>query len=169
MANDVKRIRMLKHSLMHALMDAYPGLHDDPHWFLPFAVFNPDIPDGYIVPHNLIIPGDSHFMTLGVECEALLNPLVAFEWFGVESDFLSRWHKVEAYRAIPSLRQYIALIAREKPYAEQHTLIGDRWEIKVLSSPNDHVELVDRGKKLPLSVIFEHMQRPKTPTSMRMD
>src|SRR4051794_40356844 len=101
MPRDVKPNWMLRHGLLEPLSGAYHSLHDDPHWFLEFAVFNPDIPTQYLVANYSIISKHADFTTLGVECGALLNPIVVFEWFGRGSDFQSRWDKTEAFRAIP--------------------------------------------------------------------
>jgi hypothetical protein len=148
-------IQMLKHFLGEVLYDAYPYDNKDAELepFLSFAVYNPDKHTFYLVPDRLIIPKREKVITLGVECDAILDPVIVFEWFGKGSEFLARWDKVQTYRAFPSIQQYIALVASEPPYVEQHTRVGDRWEISVRTA-EDRIDLVD-GKMLPLSEIFQ--------------
>lgn len=150
-----KSIRWLRHLLDNVLFQAYPLRDEDAElqMFLSFAVYNPDKEDFYLVPDRLIIPKREKVITLGVEMDAILDPVIVFEWFGRGSDFLARWDKAQAYRAFPSLRQYIALIASEPSYVEEHTRIGDRWEISVRTS-EEQIDLVG-GKTLALSGIFQ--------------
>lgn len=121
--------------------------------FLAFAVYNPARENDYLVPDRMVIPKKHGVITLGVECDAFLNPVIVFECFGEGSDFLARSDKIETYRAFPSIQQYVALVARETPYVEQHTRVGTGWEIRVGTSLDDHIQLID-GKTLPLSQIF---------------
>ena len=110
------------------------------------------------MPNNLLLDKRHRFTTLGVDCDAILDPAVAFEWFGEGSDFAARWYKSQAFRAFPGLQQYIALIADDAPHVEEHTRVGDRWEIAVRRSGED-IRLMD-GKTIPLGTIFSDEDLP---------
>lgn len=97
--------------------------------------------------------GDSHE-------DILLNPIAIFEVLSPSTENYDRGLKLQHYRAIPSLREYL-LVDQKQVRIEQYTRQPDGvWAFRDYQSLDDELKLESVGVSIPLNHIYQRVEFP---------
>ena len=95
--------------------------------------------------------------TLEFELPAtLIDPLVIVECLSPSTAHIDRGEKLDNYRRIPSLTDYL-IVSQDEPRIEQHTRSGDGWERHVITGLSGVVSLPSLDCELPLARVFRRV------------
>lgn len=89
--------------------------------------------------------------------EMLVNPIVLCEVVSKESGFRDYHLKMEAYKAIESLQDYIIIATGTGPHVTHYTRNGNHWAGYVYVDPLDTIELKSVGVTLTVAEIYKRV------------
>ena len=88
------------------------------------------------------------------EQDTVLNPLVLVEVLSPSTEAEDRGPKLDEYRAIPSVTDYL-ILSQDVPHCEHHVRRGpDRWEVATHAGPDAAVPLAVPGGELRLGALY---------------
>ena len=94
--------------------------------------------------------------TLEDEIGCLETPLLIFEILSPSTEMNDRGWKFEAYRAIPSLQEYI-LVAQNRCHIEQYSRnSSNQWLLREYSNPQDFIQFTSIPFQLELTKIYKN-------------
>ncbi len=115
----------------------------------------------YTYPDLSVVCGDSKFSD--EEFDTLLNPTVLIEVLSPSTERYDRGRKFQAYRGIPTLREYL-LIAQDSPHIEHYTRQpDDRWVLTEAVGMGATLSLAAIGCTLALTDVYEQVTFRNTP------
>ena len=122
------------------------------------AVWTPTLPP-YRYPDASAACGELEFEHVKGH-DALVNPSVVVEVLSPSTAALDEGPKFEAYRAIPTLRDYL-LVSQDEPRVTHHTRLesGD-WERRDVAGLDASVELESIGGALSLRDLYDGVTFP---------
>ena len=92
--------------------------------------------------------------------DVLLNPKVIFEILSPSTERYDRGIKLQHYRSIESLEDYI-LVAQDQIRIEQYTRgEGAIWTLRDYASADDNLAIPSIGVSLPVARIYERIEFP---------
>ena len=95
--------------------------------------------------------------TLEFELPAtLIDPLVVVECLSPSTAHIDRGEKLDNYRRIPSLTDYL-IVSQDEPRIEQHTRSGGGWERHVITGLAGVVSLPSLDCELPLARVYRRV------------
>ena len=95
--------------------------------------------------------------TLEFELPAtLIDPLVIVECLSPSTAHIDRGEKLDNYRLIPSLTDYL-IVSQDEPRIEQHTRSGGGWERHVITGLSGVVSLLRLDCELPLARVYRRV------------
>jgi Uma2 family endonuclease len=95
------------------------------------------------------------------QTDTLLNPTLVVEVLSPTTERYDRGRKADAYRAVPSLHEYV-LVAQDAPRVEVYRRGADgAWSCHVGAAPDDTVELASVGCALRLADVYERVLPPR--------
>ena len=87
--------------------------------------------------------------------DVLLNPIVIFEVLSPSTELYDRGVKLQLYRTIPSLREYI-LVDQNKARIEQYIYQdANTWALRDHQGLDAELKLDSIGASLPLRLIYD--------------
>jgi Uma2 family endonuclease len=90
--------------------------------------------------------------------DVILNPTVIFEVLSPSTESYDRGIKLQRYRGIESLQDYI-LVAQDQMRVEQYTRgQGPVWSFRDYEGPSDILVISSIGASLPLGAIYEGVE-----------
>jgi Uma2 family endonuclease len=111
-------------------------------------------------PDVTVVCGEPQFYK-GKYLSALLNPTVLVEVLSSTTEDLDRDVKLEEYRAIPSLREFL-LIAQDRCHVEHYVRqTGHQWLLTDFNSLKSTVALPSIKCRLKLSAVYDKVKWPK--------
>ena len=111
-------------------------------------------------PDVTVVCGEPQFHK-GKYLKALINPTVLVEGLSTSTQGLDRDIKLEEYRTIPSLREYL-LIAQDRCHAEHYIRQGDnQWLLTEFNCLRDTVHLPSISCNLALSDVYDKVKWPE--------
>jgi Uma2 family endonuclease len=129
----------------------------------PCQAFNSDLrvrvsPRMYAYPDLTIVCGKP--MPADERQDILLNPTVIFEVLSPSTESYGRGVKLQRYREIESLTDYI-LVAQDQIRIEQYTR-GDAiaWAFRDYQRVEDVLRIASIGVSVPLAAIYERIEFP---------
>ena len=127
----------------------------------PFLACNSDIK--IRIPDGPYVYADASVAALPPELEppirpggrrtVLCNPVVVVEVLSDSTEDTDRGEKLEGYRRIPSLTDYL-LFSQDEPLVEQHRRTGDGWSPLIHAGADATVRLESLGVELRLGDIY---------------
>jgi Uma2 family endonuclease len=111
----------------------------------------------YVYPDVVAVCGKPQFQDNVFD--SLLNPSVVVEVSSKSTASYDRREKFDAYRRLPSLREYV-IVAQDQVRVECFSLVGDTWTIAIKTKPEETLLLGSINCELPLSAIYERVQFP---------
>lgn len=113
----------------------------------------------YVYPDVVVACGAPRFED--GETDTLLNPTLVVEVLSPTTERYDRGRKADAYRAVPSLHEYV-LVAQDAPRVEVYRRGADgAWSCHVAAAPDDTVELASVGCVLRLADAYERVLPPR--------
>jgi len=86
------------------------------------------------------------------------NPLLIIEVFSPKTENNDRGWKFEAYRAIPSLQEYV-LVAQNRCHIEQYSRNSEnQWLLKEYSNPQNFIQFTSIPFQLEINTIYENTE-----------
>jgi Uma2 family endonuclease len=116
--------------------------------------------NGIAYPDVVVVCGERRFQD--AREDVLLNPTVLVEVLSPSTERFDRGPKATAYRAIPSLQEYV-LVAQDRPCVEVHRREPDgAWTVELLLRVEDVLDLRSVVCELPLATLYRgvHPARP---------
>ena len=109
----------------------------------------------YTYPDLSLVCGEPQFADH--EFDTLLNPVLLIEVLSPSTERYDRGRKFQAYRSIPSLKEYL-LIAQDEPRIERYfRLEDDLWEFTDVQGMDAKIALKSVDAVLKLSDIYEQV------------
>ena len=110
----------------------------------------------YFYPDVSIVCGD---LWIGDQYrDVLLNPTIIFEVLSPSTEAFDRSKKFEAYRSIPSLREYI-LVAQHRVYIEQYVRQAhNQWNLIIINDIDAMLELISIQTTLSVREIYAQIE-----------
>ena len=130
----------------------------------PFAVCVNDlrvrIPDGpYYYPDAVVTPSPPQFED--GEFDTLLNPLVVVEVTSPSTEAIDRGEKLDNYRRIPSLTDYL-IVAQDRIRVDHYSRLSQtEWRLVSYDRPEDVVTLSTPAAPLPLADLYSRWQQER--------
>ncbi len=111
-------------------------------------------------PDVTVVCGEPQFYK-GKNLSALLNPTVLVEVLSSTTEDFDRDIKMEEYRAIPSLREFL-LIAQDRCHVEHYVRqTGHQWLLTDFNSLKNTVVLPSIKCRLQLSAVYDKVKWPE--------
>jgi Uma2 family endonuclease len=117
------------------------------------------IPDGqYYYPDAVVAPRPPELED--AHQDTLLNPLVVFEVLSPSTEAIDRGEKLDNYRRIPSLSDYL-IVSQDRIRIDHYSRVSDdEWRLVSRDSSDDVVALASLGVELKLGDLYrEWLQR----------
>jgi Uma2 family endonuclease len=109
----------------------------------------------YVYPDVAVVGGEPRFEDPALD--TLVNPTVLIEVLSSSTERLDRGRKAQAYRALPTLREYV-LVAQDRPRVEVYGRGDDgTWEREVRQGLADVLPLRSLGLEVPLAAVYERV------------
>lgn len=110
----------------------------------------------FVYPDVVVVCGEPQF---GDDySDILLNPTLVIEVLSPSTERYDRGLKFEAYRDVPSLREYV-LVSQEKPLIERYARQPNgAWELTVFKQPLDSAPLLSIGCQLQVERVYNKVQ-----------
>jgi Uma2 family endonuclease len=109
--------------------------------------------DWYVYPDIVVACGGADLR----EGRILMNPSLVVEVLSPSTERKDRGEKGDAYRSVPTMREYL-LLAQNRVRAELYRRQADgRWECTVLQSPDDVLTLASIGCVLRLADAYRYV------------
>jgi Uma2 family endonuclease len=97
----------------------------------------------------------------GKYLKALLNPTVLVDVLSTSTEDFDRDTKIEEYRGIPSLREYL-LNAQDRCHAEHYVRqAANQWLLTEFNDPQDTIHLPSINCHLTLSDVYDKVKWPE--------
>ena len=103
-------------------------------------------------PDKIVICGDPRYAL--DNANTLLNPIIIFEVLSPSTERHDRTFKLDQYRLIPSLKQYI-LVDQKSVRVEVYSPSETGWLLESFSSLDDSIRLAAEGISVPLADIYD--------------
>jgi Uma2 family endonuclease len=116
-----------------------------------------------VVGLSPLLPNDYTYPDVVVACDAefegshLLNPVVIIEVLSPSTEIKDRTLKLDAYRKIPSLRDYLLVSQERRRVEHYHKLDDNEWRWRIFDDANDEIALDAIGCTLKMSEIYERV------------
>jgi len=111
-------------------------------------------------PDVTVVCGEPQFHK-GKYLKALLNPTVLVEVLSTSTEYLDRETKIEEYRGIPSLREYL-LIAQDRCHAEHYVRqTANQWLLTEFNDLQDTIHPPSINCHLTLSDVYDKVKWPE--------
>jgi Uma2 family endonuclease len=130
----------------------------------PCDVFSSDIrvrireAAAYVYPDLIVVCEEAQWAD--GRFDVLLNPTVVVEVLSPSTERLDRGRKADAYRRLPSLREYV-LLAQDAPRAEVYRREPDgAWACEVVQGLDGTLRLASIGCTLPMAEVYERVFGP---------
>ncbi len=89
--------------------------------------------------------------------DTVTNPTILVEVLSPSTEAYDRGKKFEAYRALPSLREYV-LVDQERVHVDYYRLLEQRqWALNELSDGNESLVLEAAGAVLSIASLYEQV------------
>ena len=112
----------------------------------------------YVYPDVIVVCGKP--ILADERQDILLNPTVIVEVLSPSTEKYDRGIKLQRYRGIESLRDYI-LVAQDQVRVEQYTRAEDHaWAFRDYQSPQESLVMESIGVSVPLARIYERIEFP---------
>jgi len=128
---------------------------------LSFTAFHSDMrtytpkTDSYFYPDLIVVKGEPEFQD--EEFDNLLNPYLIIEILSASTASFDRGEKFEAYRSIPSLKEYIT-ISSESLLAEHYVKLKENeWKITIYQQIENVLPLLDGEIDLALEKVYKNL------------
>jgi Uma2 family endonuclease len=109
----------------------------------------------YVYPDVAVVCGEPQFEDPALD--TLVNPTVLIEVLSATTERLDRGRKAQAYRALPTLREYV-LVAQDRPRMEVYTREQDgAWSTEVLQGLDGVLALRSLKIEVPLAAVYERV------------
>lgn len=105
-------------------------------------------------PDVLIVCGEPRYAE--DDRHSLLNPVVIFEVLSPSTEKHDRTFKLDHYRKIPSLKQYV-LVAQDQMRVESYTPNEAGWSLQSFTEPDQMLRVVVGEITVPLSEIYDRI------------
>lgn len=113
------------------------------------------VPDGpYYYPDVVVTPDPPRFED--DRRDIVLDPVVLFEVLSPSTESFDRGEKLDAYRRIPTLTDYV-LVDQEVRRISRYARTGDHWELVVVRDDTAVVRLPSIGCELSLADVYERV------------
>jgi Uma2 family endonuclease len=110
--------------------------------------------DKYVYPDVTIVCGPPEFDVEDSNRTTIVNPTVIVEVLSLSTESYDRGRKFEAYRTLPSLKEYV-LISQWEPLVETFYRNADGlWNISAFRGMDAVVDLASLSIKIPLTEIY---------------
>ena len=127
----------------------------------PFVLLTCDlkvrVPDGpYVYPDTAVAPKPVRMeppIRPGGPRTVLTNPAVIAEVLSGGTEETDRGEKLDGYRTIPSLTDYL-LFSQHEPRVDHYRRDGDRWPLTIHTGPDAVVPLPGLGGELAVAEIY---------------
>jgi Uma2 family endonuclease len=117
------------------------------------------IPDGpYYYPDLVIAPDPPEFED-GRE-DIVLNPVVVVEVLSPSTEEFDRGRKLDDYRRLPSLRDYL-LVDQFEARIDHYVRSGEVWDLAIVTDLAGVVRLPAIGCELPLAEVYDRILPPR--------
>ena len=111
-------------------------------------------------PDVTVVCGEPEFHK-GKYLKALLNPTVLVEVLSTSTEDFDRDNKIEEYRGIPSLREYL-LIAQDRCHVEHFVRqTVNQWLLTEFNDMEDAVQLPSINCHLAMSDVYDKVKWPE--------
>jgi len=90
------------------------------------------------------------------EADTLLNPLVLVECLSPSTRRIDRGEKLDAYRQIPSLAEYL-IVAQDRIWIDRYYRTDGGWQLAEYSQSVERIPLPAIGCELPVSEVYERV------------
>lgn len=108
-------------------------------------------------PDVTVVCGDPEF--LDSKSDVVKNPTVVVEVLSPSTEDYDRGKKATLYRLLPSLQEFL-LVGQEPVFVEHNRRLPDgTWQIILHQEMGDTVDLQSIGVDLPVSAIYEDLDR----------
>lgn len=123
----------------------------------PFEVYPSNmrvrIPDGpYYYPDAAVAPSPPELED--AEQDTLLNPLVVVEVLSPSTEAIDRGEKLDNYRLIPSLSDYLIVFQDRMRVEHYSRLSADEWRLVTRDAPEDSIPFPTLGVELALADLY---------------
>ena len=110
--------------------------------------------DKYVYPDVTIVCGPPEFDVDDAKRTTIVNPTVIVEVLSLSTENYDRGRKFEAYRTLPSLREYV-LISQWEPLVDTFSRNADGlWTISTFRGMDTVVDLPSLSIKIPLRELY---------------
>lgn len=114
------------------------------------------VSESFVYPDVTVTCGEEEYLDSAID--TLLNPMLLIEVLSPSTEEYDRGPKFEAYRSLPSLREYL-LVAQDRHHVELFRLNdAGRWELFEVSGLESSIELTSVGCTLSLAEIYENVE-----------
>ncbi len=90
--------------------------------------------------------------------ERLLNPALLVEVLSKSTSQMDRGKKFEAYKTLPSFREYVMIDSREMLVTTYYKAEKGLWRIGSYFNLDQNVEFTTLGIRIPMSVIYDGVE-----------
>jgi Uma2 family endonuclease len=106
-------------------------------------------PDVVVVPHPPELEDD--------RSDIVVNPLIVFEVLSPSTAAIDRGEKLDRYRRIPSLTDYL-IVSRDRPAVDQWSRHADgEWRLTIVDDLAAELSLSSLGCKLSLADVYDRL------------
>ena len=116
---------------------------------------------------SALLPSDFTYPDVVVACDAqfdddynLLNPVVIIEVLSPSTELKDRTLKLDAYRHIATLRDYVLIAQNQRRVEHYRRLDAGEWRWRIFEAPGEEIVLDSIGCTLKLSEIYERVPLP---------
>lgn len=103
---------------------------------------------------DVVVTCDPRLLSLTADAMVIEQPLVVIEVLSPNSEGIDRREKLQAYRTIPTLREY-AMVHQDRPAIEIHRRSGElAWQIVSLG-PEDPFELTSLDFRASFAQVYD--------------
>lgn len=111
--------------------------------------------DAYFYPDLVVVPDPPEFED--ERRDIVRNPVVVFEVLSPSTEGYDRGEKLDAYRRVPTLRDYV-LVAQDERRIDHFTLHEDGvWRSNVLRGTEETLTLASLACELPLAEVYDRV------------
>lgn len=109
--------------------------------------------NSYVYPDIMVVCGELQF--LDAEQDTLLNPVLIIEILSPSTESYDRGKKAQAYRGIPSLKEYL-LVSQHKVHIEHVVRYGPhQWLLTEHTVLQTHIQLGSMNYTLQLQDVYQ--------------
>ncbi|MCW5852004.1 MAG: Uma2 family endonuclease [Anaerolineae bacterium] len=110
----------------------------------------------YVYPDVVAVCGERRYAD--DQKDVLLNPTVVFEVLSPSTELYDRGQKLEFYRSLPSLKDYV-LVAQHRPSLELYSRQADNtWQYSDVRGLHSHLYIPSIDCTLALAEVYQRVQ-----------